>query len=271
MPDLLNQFLEHFRLWYLLAGAGVGFAVGVTGVGGGSLMTPLLLMFGFPAPTAIGTDLLYAAITKSNGILQYQRQGEVKWKTMGFMALGSLPSALITVLILRLFFSDANEYQHILTNALGVMLILTAAVLLFRGKIQKYSVNVHLHPNAKGIHKYAYQWTFVTGLFLGPLVTLSSVGAGAFGTAVLMILYPKWRSMTIVGTDLAHAVPLTLVAGIGHIFLGHVDWMLLIALLIGSLPAIYVGSRVASKLPDRLLQIILAIVLAILGTKYALF
>ncbi len=267
----LESLLANFSLWYVAAGAAVGFAVGVTGVGGGSLMTPLLLMFGFPAATAIGTDLLYAAITKSNGILHYHKERVIKWRTMGVMAAGSIPAAGVTVLVLHLYFRDASQYQDILTSSLGVMLILTSLVLLFRNKIQQRTVQVHLNPEEDGVHGKASQWTFIAGLFLGVLVTLSSVGAGAFGTAVLMILYPRWRSMNIVGTDLAHAVPLTFVAGIGHIFLGHVDWSLLFALLCGSLPAIYVGSRVAAKLPDRLLQVILALVLAAMGIKYAFF
>ncbi len=271
MSEFLVQFLEAFSIWYVIAGAGVGFAVGVTGVGGGSLMTPLLLMFGFPAATAIGTDLLYASITKANGILAYHRQKAVNWKVMGYMSAGSLPAAAVTVWALHNYFPSADAYQHLLTTLLGIMLTLTAIVIFMRGKIQKRNIDVQLHPEKHRFYRHPYLWTAITGVLLGVLVTLSSIGAGVIGTAVLMLLYPKWNSVQIVGTDLAHAVPLTLVAGIGHLFLGHVDWMLLLALLIGSLPAIYVGSRVASKLPDRLLQMILACVLAILGVKYAFF
>jgi len=267
----ISTFIAQSNPWYVVAGAAVGFAVGVTGVGGGSLMTPLLLMFGFPPATAIGTDLFYAAITKSNGILSYHRQHAIRWKIMGFMAAGSIPTAGITIWVLHVFFKNASQYQHILTTTLGFMLLMTSVVLLLRGRIQAHTLKINQERNTSGLHRKAYRWTFITGLFLGPLVTLSSVGAGAFGTAILMLLYPKWRSLNIVGTDLAHAVPLTFMAGIGHIFLGHVDWSLLTALLIGSLPAIYLGARVASKLPDRLLQLVLAFALAGMGAKYAFF
>lgn len=267
----LTSLLGNTTVLYILAGALVGFAVGVTGVGGGSLMTPLLLMFGFPAPTAIGTDLLYAAITKSNGVWIYHRQESINWRVMSVMAAGSLTTSLSTIYILDRIFNDANEYNDILTSTLGVMLIATAIVIIFKERIQNQASLVRVHPENRGFHTHPYTWTFVTGLFLGILVTLSSVGAGAFGTAVLMILYPRWQSTRIVGTDLAHAVPLTLVAGIGHIFLGHVDWMLLLSLLTGSLPAIYVGAKVATRLPDRLLQIFLAMALGGMGLKYTFF
>lgn len=265
----LSILNDYYFLAYVLAGAVVGFAVGVTGVGGGSLMTPMLLMFGFPPATAIGTDLLYAAITKSNGIYHYHKQKVVNWNVTGVMLGGSLPASVLTIFILHQYFPDASAYQELLTTSLGFMLMLTALVLIFRNRILKHAMNVHLHPEQKGVQSHPYFWTLICGIFLGVLVTLSSIGAGAFGTAVLMMLYPRWISLRIVGTDLAHAVPLTLTAGIGHIFLGHVDWFLLFALLCGSLPAIYYGSKVASKLPDRMLQIILAVILGVLGAKYA--
>lgn len=257
-------------LLYIAAGAGVGFAIGLTGVGGGSLMTPLLLLFGFPPQVAIGTDLLYASITKSGGILAHARLGSISWRVVGLLALGSLPASAVTTWILASFFQDAREYSGLLTTSLGVMLICTATVLLFRRRILAKS-----HEGGSALLRAAQRhragWTLTMGLILGVLVTLSSVGAGAFGTAMLLVLYPRLPSSQVVGTDLAHAVPLTLIAGLGHLLLGHVDFQLLGALLIGSLPAIWIGTNLGSKLPDRVLQPILVSVLLGLGVKYAVF
>ncbi len=256
-------------LAYILAGAGVGLAVGITGVGGGSLMTPILLLFGFPPHIAIGTDLMYASLTKASGVAMHQRRGNINWKLVTLLASGSLPAAGLTVLILYLYFPDSSSYAHILTSSLGVMLILTASVLLFKKQLIK------LHNKADGQPGFFQQhnsiMTWVMGLFLGVFVTLSSVGAGAFGTAVLLILFPALSSMRVIGTDLAHAVPLTLVAGLGHLILGNVDFYLLACLLTGSLPAIYVGTRLGSRIPDKVLHPILASTLLALGLKYVFF
>lgn len=256
---------------YIVAGAAVGFAVGVTGVGGGSLMTPLLLLFGFPPHVAVGTDLLYASITKSGGVLVHKRQGTIRWNIVFYLFAGSLPASLVTVYMLHSYFPDSEAYGHVLTSMLGVMLILTSIVLLFRKKILAES---HEH-NTSGVlahlQNHAAGYTWLMGIALGIMVTLSSVGAGAFGAAVLLMLYPRLPSINVIGTDLAHAVPLTLVAGTGHLFLGNVDSYLLGSLLLGSLPAIYVGTKVATRLPEKLLQPLLASMLLALGVKYAFF
>ncbi len=254
-------------LLYMAAGAGVGFAVGLTGIGGGSLMTPLLLLFGFPAATAIGTDLMYASITKTGGVVAHHRQHTINWSLVGRLALGSMPASLITIWLLNTYFNDSDAYTRILTSSLGFMLILTAIVLLMRRRIL-------IAGEGDGIvhwlQKHSYPVTVIMGFFLGILVTLSSVGAGAFGTAILMILYPTLASVRVVGTDLAHAVPLTLVAGIGHLFLGNIDFILLACLLAGSLPAIHVGAKLGRRLPEILLQRILALILLGMGIRYAL-
>lgn len=255
-------------LFYIIAGASVGLAIGLTGVGGGSLMTPILLMFGFPPHIAIGTDLLYAAITKSGGVVMHHKQKTIDWSIMFKLAAGSIPASAITVIILNLYFQDVNEYSQILTNSLGLMLIMTALVLVFKRRIQEHQLEKAV-PLLQSFQHHASKVTVAMGILLGVLVTLSSVGAGAFGTAVLMVLYPSLLSVRIVGTDLAHAVPLTLVAGLGHLFLGHVDFLLLGALLCGSLPAIYVGTKLGSKLPENILQPILASALLVLGFKFA--
>jgi uncharacterized membrane protein YfcA len=255
-------------LLYILAGAGVGFAVGVTGVGGGSLMTPLLLLFGFPLHVAIGTDLLYAAITKAGGAVAHARLATVNWRLVGLLAAGSVPASLVTALALNTLFGDASAYAPVLTTALGIMLILTALSILLRGRILSSDVAAP-GPLRQMVDRHAPALTVLMGLVLGVCVTLSSVGAGAFGAVILMALYPTLRAVGIVGTDIAHAVPLTLVAGLGHLALGNVDFALLGALLIGSLPAIAVGSRVSGLLPDGVIRSILATILMGLGVKFA--
>jgi len=254
-------------LLYIFAGAAVGLAVGITGVGGGSLMTPLLILFGFPYNVAIGTDLLYAAVTKAGGVVAHQRRGNIRWSIVRRMALGSLPSAVATTLLLKTVFTNSGEYEHLLTSSLGVMLILTSTVLLFKSKIKPIDA-----PKTKNASIRTKALTVIMGIVLGVFVTLSSVGAGAIGTAILLILYPTLRAQHIVGTDIAHAVPLTLIAGLGHLlFLGNVDFVLLGCLLVGSLPAVSLGTRLGSKLPSHLLQPILASILMVLGVKFALF
>ncbi|KZX63754.1 hypothetical protein A3724_05885 [Alcanivorax sp. HI0033] len=262
--------LQPELLLYIGAGALVGFAVGLTGVGGGSLMTPLLLLFGFPPQVAIGTDLLYAAITKSSGMVMHARRGNVDWTILKRMAAGSIPAALLTATALWLLASDAGDYAPLLTTALGITLIVTALVLLFKHRLQALA-----KPQSASImgsvQQRAGAWTVVMGILLGVFVTLSSVGAGAIGTAVLLILYPALAPVKVVGTDLAHAVPLTLVAGLGHLALGHVDPGLLLALLMGSLPAIYIGTHVGHRVPGHIMHPLLVTVLLALGVKYAVF
>jgi len=255
-------------IYYILAGAGVGLAVGATGVGGGSLMTPLLILFGIPYNVAIGTDLLFAAATKASGVAAHQKLGNINWPLVMTLAAGSIPASIITALLLQTLFQGAGDYQDLLTHSLGLMLIATSAVILFKKRLQKASLN------NKGVmasvHRHGKTITFISGIILGVLVTLSSVGAGAFCAALLLILYPQLKAMQVVGTDIAHAVPLTLIAGLGHlIFLGNIDFVLLGCLLAGSLPAIHLGSRLAAKLPNSVLQPTLASLLLLLGLKFA--
>ena len=260
----LSEFIA-----YVLAGAAVGFAVGVTGVGGGSLMTPLLILFGFPTHIAIGTDLVYAAATKASGVITHTRQSTVNWQIVFRLGLGSIPASLITVYLLKNHFGDPESYQHILLTVLGCMLIMTAIVILIKPYLNRsYKLT---SGERRKLKKYQGVLTVFAGFVLGICVTLSSVGAGAFGAAVLMMLYPRLNPVTIIGTDIAHAVPLTLIAGIGHMQLGNVDFMLLFTLLIGSIPAIHFGSKLSKKLPSTILQPILASILLIIGIKYAIF
>ena len=250
---------------YTISGFAVGFIVGLTGVGGGSLMTPLLvLFFGIAPATAVGTDLLYAAITKMGGVWVHGRRSNVDWKIVGLLALGSLPSSLITVWVLKRFAVEAAQFNSLITTTLGIALILTALVLIFRDRLQKF---VKHHVGELWHERHPVPATVATGLLLGVLVTISSVGAGALGVAALTFLYPRLAAVKIVGTDIAHAVPLTAVAGLGHMALGTVDLTLLGSLLLGSLPGIYLGSHVGVRIQERTLRQVLASMLVLIGGR----
>lgn len=263
-------------LFYIVAGAGVGLAVGLTGVGGGSLMTPLLILAGIPEKIAIGTDLLYAAATKSGAMLSHQRQKTIRWDLVLLLAAGSIPTSLLTSYALKFWVPAELDYGPSLTKVMGVMLILTALVVFFKNKLQKTTpldaVNLTDHDNTSSWYsRHSKSITFIAGLLLGAFVTLSSVGAGAFCAALLLMLYPRLPALNVVGTDIAHAVPLTLIAGLGHLWNDNVDFYLLAGLLVGSLPAVHIGSKAATKVPNHILQPILATILSVIGIKFAFF
>ena len=258
-------------LIYAASGALVGLIIGMTGVGGGSLMTPLLILFGIPYNVAIGTDLLYASITKSSGVIAHAKQKSIDWDLVKWLALGSIPASIITVIFLNLVFTNADEYQSLLTTSLGVMLVVTALVILFNRYLKDVSDRSQVIQSCSSKKNTRYI-TFIVGIVLGVFVTLSSVGAGAFCAAILMILYPKLPALRVVGTDIAHAVPLTLIAGLSHLFLlGNVDLILLASLLVGSLPAIHLGAKLATKIPSQILQPILATILLGIGIKFIVY
>jgi len=256
---------------YTVSGFGVGLIVGVTGVGGGSLMTPLLvLFFGVSPATAVGTDLLYASLTKTMGAWVHSKRGTVDWKVVGLLAMGSLPSALVTILMLKYLALDEKTLRSVVTSVLSVALLLTAVVLLFKEQIMKIGrrrdgTMYELH------HRYLPTATIATGVVVGALVTVSSIGAGVLGTVALLFLYPRLPAVKIVGTDIAHAVPLTALAGMGHLALGTVDLVLLGSLLLGSLPGIYIGSHLSAKVPERVLRPLLAMMLLIIGLKMVFY
>ena len=251
-------------LAYALSGFAVGAIVGLTGVGGGSLMTPLLvLLFGVAPATAVGTDLLYASITKAGGVVVHARRRHVSWNLVGRLAAGSLPGALITIGILHFAEVERAALTRIITQAVGIALILTAFAVLFRHRLQQWGAASSAPWRVRAIAPL----TVAVGIALGVLVTLSSVGAGALGVAALVFLYPRLKTVEVVGSDIAHAVPLTLVAGVGHAHLGTVDWGLLGSLLVGSLPGIWVGSILSARVPDRVLRSGLASLLLIIGGK----
>ena len=249
---------------YTLSGFAVGAIVGLTGVGGGSLMTPLLvLLFGVHPATAVGTDLLYAALTKAGGTVVHGRKGHVDWQIVKRLAAGSIPASVLTILVLAQLPKQSAAMTHLISVSLGVALLLTACAIVFRQRILDFA----LKCEDSFIQRHIVPVTVAVGAVLGVLVSISSVGAGALGVAALFFLYPRLSAVRIVGSDVAHAVPLTLVAGTGHWLLGSVDWALLGALLLGSLPGIWLGSHISTKVPDRILRPILATMLVLVGAK----
>jgi uncharacterized membrane protein YfcA len=249
---------------FSLSGFIVGLLVGQTGVGGGSLMTPILvLLFGIHPATAVGTDLLYASATKTVGTLVHGLNHTVDWRIVQRLASGSVPATMITLLAISRYDIAGPMGGRIISLVLGVMLLLTAVSLVFRQRFLTL-----MAPVLEGIsRRHAVRLTVATGIVLGVLVTLSSVGAGAMGVTALLLLYPRVPMKVIVGSDIAHAVPLTLVAGVGHWWLGSVDWPLLTSLLSGSIPGIILGSYLSAHIPDTVLRPILAAVLCIVGGR----
>ena len=264
---------------YTLSGFAVGILVGLTGVGGGSLMTPLLVfLFGFKAQVAVGTDLLFAALTKTGGVwIHHGTHNSVEWHIVGWLALGSIPCSLGTLYYLNYLNGVGKETTGAITYTLGIALILTAISLLVRSvllaRAKKLGEIDDDHSTVENTGRFEHLQipaTVFVGAALGVLVTLSSVGAGALGTVAILFLYPKLTTLKIVGTDLAHAIPLTAVAGFGHWRLGNVDLVLLGSLLIGSLPGIWIGSHLSAKIPEKFLRPVLASLLMIIGFKFVL-
>ncbi|HEX4159170.1 MAG TPA: sulfite exporter TauE/SafE family protein [Rhizomicrobium sp.] len=256
--------LSFFNPLYLISGFAVGLLVGMTGVGGGSLMTPLLvLLFGIHPGTAVGTDLLYAAATKTVGTGVHGASGTVDWRIVGWLAAGSVPATVATLLILAYFGAQSGGANHVITFVLGIALIATAIAILFR----RFILNYFAKRGAKPDPQRTTIATVALGVILGVLVSISSVGAGAIGVTVLLVLYPALPASKLVGSDIAHAVPLTLIAGLGHWLMGSVNFPLLFSLLTGSIPGIIIGSLVATRMPDTVLRPILASALALVGGR----
>jgi uncharacterized membrane protein YfcA len=250
----------------IIAGLVVGFIVGMTGVGGGSLMTPILLWFGIPPSTAVGTDLIYAAITKSGGVFVHNKKKNINWTITGWLTLGSVPAALLTLWILSNLKTDIDVLNKTIKFSLGWALLFTSIAIIFKKRLLAFSQK---HAGDK-FHSESKTQNFLTvaiGVLLGATVTLTSIGAGALGTVTLFFLYPLLPTPKLVGTEIAHAVPLTLFAGLGHASLGHMDFTVLGYLLAGSLPGIYIGSLLSGKLPDLFLRNAIAMMLFYVGFK----
>ena len=256
-------------LAFVLAGFLVGLVVGLTGVGGGSLMTPILIFFFNVKPyLAVGTDLLFAAFTKMGGTVKLARARVIDWRVVLHLSAGSVPAALATLFMLKEMGAASADVQQVMTTTLGCALLLTAAATLYkavRGKAAPGSVLSGQEVKAATPRHWSLPLIF--GAIIGTLVTLTSVGAGAIGVTVLMVLYPMLPLPRIVAADIAYAVPLTLVAGLGHASLGSVDWPLLGKLLLGSLPGIWVGAHLMSCIPERLIRSLPSVLLAYAGVK----
>lgn len=249
---------------YSLSGFGVGLLVGMTGVGGGSLMTPLLiLLFGIQPATAVGTDLLYAAATKTGGSLVHGLARNIEWPVVRRLATGSVPATLVTLAVLSFMNPESQTTRSLITLVLCGALLTTASVLIFRSTIVGF---YRSRFQALDIRNTALV-TLIVGAVLGVLVAISSVGAGAIGVVALIILYPRLPMARIVGSDIAHAVPLTLIAGIGHWAIGTIDWHIFGSLLAGSLPGIVLGSYFALRVPEPALRLLLAAILIVVAGK----
>ena len=258
--DLFSSFDPRF----MFSGFFVGLLIGQTGMGGGSLMTPILvLFFGVHPATAVGTDLLYASATKTAGTLVHGLNHTVDWRIVARLASGSVPATVVTLAAISHFELNGPTSGRIIGTVLGVMLLLTALSLIFRRWFLR-----HVEPVLQRVPaRKAARLTVIVGVVLGVLVTISSVGAGALGVTALLMLYPRVPMAVIVGSDIAHAVPLTLVAGLGHWWLGSVDWPLLTSLLGGSIPGIVLGSYLSAHIPDAVLRPILAMTLIVVGGR----
>jgi len=256
-------------LAFVFAGFFVGLVVGLTGVGGGSLMTPILIFFfGVKPYLAVGTDLLFAAFTKMSGTVKLARARRIDWRLVLQLSAGSIPAALVTLFVLHTLGPADPKVQAVMTTTLGVALLLTAAATLYKA-LRGKATPVSVAPGQETLAATPRHWSLplLFGALIGTLVTLTSVGAGAIGVTVLMILYPKLPLSRIVAADIAYAVPLTLVAGLGHASLGSVDWPLLAKLLAGSIPGIWVGSHMMTRTPDRIIRSLLSVLLAYAGVK----
>ncbi len=259
---------------FILAGMLVGFCVGITGVGGGSLMTPILIgLFRIEPHIAIGTDLLYAAISKFCGSMVHAKKLNIVWPIVLWLAVGSIPASFGTAWVLEHYLSQSTHYKAVLTMVLGFMLTLTGVSIIFRTRIEKFFNKFRNKENTQTENEQlAVQnkrtYIVIMVIILGVFVTLSSVGAGAFGIMALVIMFPNLPMIRIIGSDVVHAVLLTLVAGLGHMSAGNVDFMLLMWLLVGSIPAIIIGTLISSRMPERLIRKILGITLFALGVNF---
>ncbi len=255
-----------FQYGLIIAGLTVGFIVGLTGIGGGSLMTPILLWFGIPPTKAVAVDLLYAAVTKTGGVFVHNKKKNIDWTITGWLVLGSIPASLLTLWILHSMKTDTTAMNATIKYSLGWALLFTSIAIIFKTKILAFSQK-HAGDKFHKESKTQNTLTILIGVMLGAVVTLTSIGAGALGTVTLFFLYPLLPTPKLVGTEIAHAIPLTLVAGLGHASMGNMDFSLLGQLLIGSLPGIYFGSMLSGKVPDLFLRNAIAVMLFFVGYK----
>ena len=263
----MAAFLSAYNPLYSLAGFLVGALVGLTGVGGGSLMTPLLvLLFGFHPATAVGTDLLYASVTKTVGTAVHGSRQTVDWAIVRGLASGSVPASIVTLIAMSQIGVSGAASSLALNLLLGAALLVTSIAVFFRPLILRWAGH-HIETKEE---RRVKRRTVLLGVTLGVLVSITSVGAGALGTTALLILYPRLPVSRIAGSDIAHAVPLTLIAGIGHWLMGSVDFILMLALLVGSIPGIILGSLLATRASDAVLRPVLAVTLLVVSVRLLL-
>jgi uncharacterized membrane protein YfcA len=255
-------------LTYVGSGFAVGLLVGLTGVGGGSLMTPLLtLLFGINPAVAVGTDLAFASATKVAGTFAHRYKGNVHWDIVRRLCLGALPAAVLSTLALKYFGALNEEIGQFIRYSIAASVSMTVVDILVRGRMQAW---MSAHPSRQLHGRALASATVVSGAILGTLVTISSIGAGAVGATLLVLLYPRLKPAEIAGTDIAYAVPLTAIAALGHWWLGSINWELLAMLLLGSVPGITLGSLAARAVPERALRGLLAITLTGVAAKLVL-
>ena len=255
-------------LTYIASGFGVGVLVGMTGVGGGSLMTPLLtLLFGVSPSVAVGTDLAFAAITKTAGTFTHRLRNTIRWDVVKLLCMGALPAAVAATLALKQLGALDKEIGLIIRYSIAGSVLLTVVALVFKARMLAW---INAHPERQLQGRALNIVTIVCGAILGTLVTVSSIGAGAIGATLLVMLYPRMSAAEVAGTDIAYAVPLTAIAALGHWWLGSINWELLAMLLIGSVPGITIGSWFARAVPERILRTLLAMTLTGVAAKLVL-
>ena len=255
-------------LTYVVSGFAVGMLVGLTGVGGGSLMTPLLtLLFGINPTVAVGTDLAFASITKGAGTIAHRVRNTVHWDIVARLCVGALPAAVLATIALKYFGALDKHIGVIIRHAIAFSVLLTVIAIIFRGRMQAW-MNAHPERQLHG-RKQAIA-TILAGAIIGTLVTISSIGAGAVGATILVLLYPNLKPAEVAGTDIAYAVPLTAIAAFGHWWLGSINWELLATLLLGSVPGITLGSLAARSVPEKFLRGLLATTLTGVAAKLVL-
>jgi hypothetical protein len=254
---------------YVLSGAVTGLAVGLSGVGGGALMAPILILFLGVAPTtAIATDLWFAVITKSIAVGIHNKGGQVDWQVVRRLWLGSLPLAVIVAV----FVINGTNVQRVgwLSQAIGIVIFITSIGLLISPKLLAIAREKRINRPSEFKARQPLL-TVIAGAVLGICVAMTSIGAGAMGSVMLLYLYPlRLKPHKLVATDIAHAIPLAFVSGLGYLFAGMVDRQMLISLLAGSIPAVVIGCYLARICSTRLLQIVLACVLLLAGLKMML-
>jgi len=256
----------HVDPYIVLGSAVVGLLVGMTGAGGGALMTPMLiLLFGVKAPAAISSDLVAAVLMRPVGAVVHMRKGTVSYRLVGWLALGSVPFAFLGTYLLHLLGRTSAAPTHV-EQALGAALLTGAAAMVIRYVLDRRAGQ----DRTAAIRELVVRPlpTVVIGMIGGLIVGLTSVGSGSLMIVLLLFLYPMISAGRLVGTDLTQAVPLTLAAAVGALIFGHVDFGVTVALIIGSVPAVLVGSLFSSRAPDRYVRPVIAFAIFASGLKY---